>query len=157
MAAATYSSHSMRILLLCFCSPFEIILVCCRAEIWALNWWEWYTTFATSFIIHYDLCLYNPYYWIKDEFIRRNLKMMLETYLKKNTTLNCNYCVGKWKVHLNILSTFIEAFRKTFISNHTKEMIIKWQVFTLKSTLWLIIWNKNRPKLKFKRKEKLKN
>ena len=37
------------------------------------------------------ICLYNPYYWINDEFIRRNLKMMLETYLKKNTTLNCKY------------------------------------------------------------------
>ena len=30
------------------------------------------------------------------------------------------YCVGKWKVHLNILSAFIEAFGKTFISNHIK-------------------------------------
>ena len=30
------------------------------------------------------------------------------------------YCVRKWKVHLNILSTFIEAFGKTFISNHIK-------------------------------------
>ena len=41
------------------------------------------------------ICLYNPYYWINDEFIRRYLKMMLETYLKKKTTLNCKYCVGK--------------------------------------------------------------
>ena len=30
------------------------------------------------------------------------------------------HCVGKWNVHLNILSTFIEAFGETFISNHIK-------------------------------------
>ena len=30
------------------------------------------------------------------------------------------HCVRKWKVHLNILSAFIEAFGKTFISNHIK-------------------------------------
>ena len=28
--------------------------------------------------------------------------------------------VEKWKVHLNLLSPFIEAFGKTFISNHIK-------------------------------------
>ena len=35
-------------------------------------------------------------------------------------SLKKNYCVRKWKVHLNILSAFIEAFGKTFISNHIK-------------------------------------
>ena len=29
---------------------------------------------------------------------------------------------GKWKIHLNILSAFIEAFGKTFISNHIKSI-----------------------------------